>query len=127
MHSCNVLIVSLFLLTLVISTAASSFAKDSYPHFSKDACNVCHVSHNGKVLLKDPITLCKDCHPTAHDKDHKVGIKTKLNRANLPLDSNGNIVCAYTCHDMHPKKGSDFENNLLRTDPDTLCLSCHEK
>lgn len=98
-----------------------------FSHFSGDNCSVCHLSHGAKSLTKDPNSLCKGCHPSSHEKDHKVGIKTKLNRANLPLDSENRIVCAYTCHNMHPEKGSTFEKNLLRTAPDTLCLSCHEK
>lgn len=103
------------------------FASENFPHFSKDGCAACHVSHGSRQLIKDPNLLCKECHPDSHQNNHKVGIKTKLNRANLPLDSEGKIVCAYTCHDMHPKKDSDFQKRLLRTDPDTLCLSCHEK
>jgi|GEM_PF-4664609 len=122
-----VLLPAIFLVLYAFQAFAEQYNKSGYPHFSKDACNVCHLSHGAKALIKDPISLCKGCHPTSHDKDHKVGIKTKLNRANLPLDSEGRIVCAYTCHNMHPEKGTAFENNLLRTDPDTLCLSCHEK
>lgn len=127
MLSLKILFFSFSLLVLLLSVVFSESVRESYPHFSKDGCKACHLTHNAKSLIKDPVTLCKECHPTAHAKDHRVGIKTKINKANLPLDGDGNIVCAYTCHNMHPEKGSAFENNLLRTDPDTLCLSCHEK
>ncbi len=116
----------LFLVFFVFLKYAFCEEKSGYPHFSREGCNTCHVSHGGKQLIKDPITLCKECHPLSEGQHHKVDVKTKLNKASLPLDAEGKMVCI-TCHNMHPKKGSPFENNLLRTDPDSLCLSCHDK
>lgn len=75
-----------------------------------------------KLMRTDPVNLCVTCHKASLESEHVVGIETKLNRNNLPLDHQGNITCATTCHDVHSK---DL-GLMLRHPFDTLCLSCHD-
>lgn len=96
-------------------------------HFSDKGCHNCHLDMKKPKLLKEgPNKLCEGCHPDVHPT-HKVGVKTKLNREHLPLDEEGRITCAYTCHIMHSKGDSVFEKKLLRMDINKLCFSCHDK
>jgi predicted CXXCH cytochrome family protein len=79
-----------------------------------------------KMMRTDLIDLCSRCHKAAIEAgEHSVGISTKLNRENLPLDHQGNITCATTCHDVHTKDPG-LAGRMLRKPFDTLCLSCHD-
>ncbi len=115
------LLVFLFFYSFVGLSLAENF------HLSKDNCNNCHLDLNNPKALKDgPNRVCESCHPDVHPS-HKVGVKTRLNRENLPLDEEGKITCAYTCHNVHPKGNKDFEKRLLRMDINKICFSCHNK
>lgn len=109
------------------------------PHID-GTCTVCHQATNEiltkenpsrneaiqKRLMKtDLIGLCVGCHTEALKNQHKVGIGTKLNRENLPLDHEGKITCATTCHDMHAKE-PERSKKMLRHLQDVACLSCHD-
>lgn len=111
------------------------------PHREKK-CQVCHIASN-EVLAKenaleseiirrkqmrtDLIDLCVQCHRdrSSEGAEHVVGVRTKLNRENLPLDHEGKISCATTCHDMHIKDPG-LMGSLMRHPVNTLCLSCHD-
>lgn len=103
-------------------------------------CEVCHTSPTElltkegpaedeilqrRVMRTDLIDLCVQCHKASVESEHTVGIPTKLNTGNLPLDPQGNITCATTCHDVHTKDPG-LEKRMLRHSFDTLCLSCHD-
>lgn len=114
------------------------------PHIG-ERCNVCHRAEvsllagimegrikNGKQLLKagvmktDLNSLCSTCH--AGDGDHVVGVAPALNRYGLPLDHEGRMNCATTCHDVHVSEESDsgMKRNYLRRPTNKLCFSCHD-
>lgn len=109
------------------------------PHKSGN-CQVCHLapsdlltkekSSENELLQKkqmrtDSISLCTTCHKAAIESEHRVGIGTKLNKENLPLNHQGDMTCATTCHDMHTKEPA-LTRYLLRKPFDALCLSCHD-
>lgn len=77
-----------------------------------------------KLMRTDLINLCSQCHKASAESEHMVGVETKLNRQNLPLDHEGKITCATTCHDVHTKTPG-LSIFFLRVDPTTLCFSCH--
>lgn len=111
----------IFLLFLNNKVFAENF------HLSNVNCDNCHIDIKNPKLLKDgPNRVCENCHPDVHPS-HKVGVTAKLNRENLPLDEEGKITCAYTCHNVHPKSNSDFEKKLLRMEVNKICFSCHNK
>lgn len=113
----------LFILVLFLSNKA--FAESF--HLSNDNCDNCHIDIKNYKLLKDgPNKVCENCHPNVHPS-HKIGMKVRINRENLPLDEEGNITCAYTCHNVHPKNNKDFEKKLLRMEVNKICFSCHNK
>lgn len=102
-------------------------------------CQVCHTAPDEllakenpaenetirrKLMRTDLINLCSQCHKTSAENEHLVGVATKLNRQNLPLDHEGKITCATTCHDAHTKNPG-LGRFFLRADPNSLCFSCH--
>lgn len=108
------------------------------PHVAMD-CRECHarVPDRGKTpaaevlagLGKDPVALCRDCHPSAEASHHPVVEKTdrKLPEG-LPLSASGDVICS-TCHDVHLKtgeayllRGFDTGRYAVRID---MCLDCH--
>lgn len=109
------------------------------PH-KDEKCQACHTAPNDllakenaaeaeiiqrRQMRTDLIDLCVQCHRASQEAEHTVGMGTKLNRENLPLDHEGKITCATTCHDVHTKD-PDFMRGLVRHSPDKLCLSCHD-
>ena len=78
-------------------------------------------------MKSDLVTTCRTCHRDEGD-DHVVGVAPKMNRHDLPLDDEGKMNCATTCHNVHPPDESDekVKRGLLRISPDKLCFSCHD-
>lgn len=108
------------------------------PHMQSENCDICHVISQDdlnswftfpstkKAMKKDLNSTCQQCHGV--EFGHGIGKWTKLNRANLPLDSEGYIACAITCHDMHVKATDQHQNKFhLRAPSMKLCLSCHDQ
>ncbi len=108
------------------------------PHVGIE-CLHCHkvVPERGKVswkqimegLRKEPVELCRECHPDTEVQHHPVQAKTsrKLPEG-LPLGASGEVVCS-TCHDVHLKiskmallRGYDTGRYGVRMD---MCLDCH--
>ncbi len=102
-------------------------------------CGDCHsrVPETGKerggkaldFLTKEPVALCRDCHPEAESSHHPV-VRTVDRElpAGLPLGAGGEVVCS-TCHDVHLKdappallRGFDTGRYMVRMD---MCLDCH--
>ena len=130
---------------VTLSVAGSGVAEESAkvsmpnPHSDKGDCATCHVAPAEKLrswftlsstkrqLVADPTTLCQKCHGVSFG--HGVGKKPDMNRADLPLDDQGNITCALTCHNMHISGVSDQKqlHYHLRLPNDDLCNSCHNK
>ncbi|MBI5894067.1 MAG: hypothetical protein HZB79_10585 [Deltaproteobacteria bacterium] len=130
-----------------------AFISGCQPHFLKDAgvdektnphrnekCFVCHTASKDlltkespaenefiqiKLMRTDLINLCAVCHKAQAESRHSVGIPAKLNRENLPLNQQGNITCAATCHNVHTKN-IDLAKKMLRRPFNNLCLSCHD-
>lgn len=109
-----------------------------YPHVEKGHCDVCHIAAEDtlnswftfpstkKQLKSDYNSLCRQCHGL--DFGHGVGKHPTFNRAELPMDKDGKIACAITCHKMHIKSDDEKQTKYhLRHDQNTLCLSCHPK
>lgn len=104
------------------------------PHTVSGNCEVCHVMteddlrsfftfpSNKKKLRKDFNETCRQCHGVQFG--HGVGKIPKMNRDTLPLDAEGKIACAITCHEMHGN--GDRSGKHLRLPIDKLCLSCHK-
>jgi hypothetical protein len=134
-----------FLLLLIAGLSVASDGsseeqnpKKASPHGVSGACHFCHVESedtlNGwfvlpstkKKLTLDYVAVCRQCHGV--DFGHGVGRVPKLNREELPLDNNGKIACAITCHDMHVKSTDSIQSRyFLRLKGGGLCLSCHNK
>lgn len=80
-------------------------------------------------LRKDPVELCRGCHPEAEVSHHPVVRKTeRVLPEGLPLSARGGVICS-TCHDIHQEKpagyllrGFDTGRYSVRMD---LCLDCH--
>ncbi len=108
------------------------------PH-SGMRCEECHsrIPDKGKgegaraldFLTKDPVALCRDCHPVADASHHPVVKRTGRELPEgLPLGAGGEVICS-TCHDVHLKKapvallrGFDTGRYSVRMD---MCLDCH--
>lgn len=108
------------------------------PHNDSGDCSLCHVApveklrawyvgdSTKRLLKKDPTTLCQDCHGSGFG--HGIGMKTSLNRANLPLNDDGTINCSLTCHDLHVQSEDQLQQSYyLRYPSVKLCTSCHDK
>jgi hypothetical protein len=114
--------------------------KKPSPHGVKGSCQVCHVETEDRLnrwslfsygidkkkLTLDYNALCRQCHGV--DFGHGVGKSTKFNKEDLPMDMEGKITCAITCHDMHIKSDDRTQSRYhLRYEKNRLCLSCHNK
>ncbi len=102
-------------------------------------CEECHsrIPEKGKTgggraidfLTKDPVALCRDCHPVAEASHHPVVKRTGRELPEgLPLGAGGEVICS-TCHDVHLKgapvallRGFDTGRYNVRMD---MCLDCH--
>ena len=147
MNMSPVLTMILFLGTMTLSAASSSGGTDSgppslhgkNPHAVTADCSLCHVASMDKLrgwfvfpstkrlLVSDPTTLCRNCHGVSFG--HGIGKKPHMNRADLPLNADGTVNCALTCHDMHVSDVDDAaqQNFHLRLPHSKLCVSCHDK
>ena len=123
--------------TSVRSDVGVSDAPKINPHAGDGHCQVCHVlpqedlqswftfTSSKKKLIKDFNELCRQCHGVKFG--HGVGKVPKMNREGLPLDSNGLIACAITCHNMHVISEDSAQNEKhLRLPIVRLCISCHK-
>lgn len=137
------LLACLFAFSAVYSHAAGDpKARELYgasPHNENGDCAQCHVAPREKLeswltfgstkrqLHADHNALCRKCHGVSFG--HGAGKKPAMNRANLPLSSDGTINCALTCHDMHvvSEDNPDQQRLHLRMPLVKLCLSCHDK
>ena len=115
----------------------NSPAENIYPHDGKGNCDICHVASSADLrswftfgstkrkLHSDYNALCLKCHNIA--LGHGVGKSPRINRERLPLDGDGKIACAITCHNMHIKSDDRKQAKFhLRTPVDSLCRSCHD-
>ncbi|MEW6569662.1 MAG: cytochrome c3 family protein [Nitrospirota bacterium] len=115
--------VSIFLVSLIVCGLACDIAFSAQKH----QCEYCHIPHgmSSELLLKSPPSkLCLECHPDRiGPNEHKTGIIPSMPVRDLPLSSDGKIICI-TCHDPHSK--GDYPK-FLRTEPTELCVKCHIK
>lgn len=109
------------------------------PHDAQGACLSCHIAperdlnadrfpFSGKKQLKYGVNgACLQCHGI--DFGHGVGKKPEMNRTGLPLDGDGLIACAITCHDMHVVAAENPHQKAyhLRVPVEDLCFSCHDR
>lgn len=100
------------------------------PHGRAESCNVCHSpdddgGYSAGNLLFDLNSTCTNCHKKGR-ADHAVGLVPPINSYDLPLDEDGRINCAITCHNMHPGEDMPFSGFVREVDGE-LCLSCHEQ
>jgi hypothetical protein len=131
-------IVTMALMVPVLCVLEASSAGDMpNPHGKHGDCTVCHAltsdelksgglsRSEGVRMVRDADSLCKDCHGTAFG--HAIGMGTQQNQDNLPLDVDGKITCAFTCHDMHVNNPVDQAQTRmhLRVPPERLCFGCH--
>lgn len=118
---------------------AARAAHGPSPHNENGTCSICHVApadtlrswfafgSTKRALVADPTTLCRTCHGVSFG--HGIGKRPALNRDSLPLNNDGTINCALTCHDMHISGTDDplQQRNHLRLQQDRLCFSCHNR
>lgn len=109
------------------------------PHKDDIDCKICHIaskddlkswftfSSTKRKMIADPVVLCVKCHGTGFG--HGTGKKPDINVTDLPLNTDGTITCAITCHNMHISEFKDKaqERFYLRYDNVKLCKSCHNK
>jgi hypothetical protein len=113
-------------------------SKRPSPHGKKGDCQVCHLETEetlnswftfGSTKRKLRLglnELCRQCHGV--DFGHGVGNEPSQNLRDLPLDAEGKIACAVTCHNMHIVAADPTQNRYhLRDKFGNLCLSCHKK
>ncbi|MGE5664580.1 MAG: hypothetical protein ACM31I_09655, partial [Deltaproteobacteria bacterium] len=80
-------------------------------------------------LNKDPVGLCRECHPVEEASHHPVVKRPgQALPEGLPLSAGGEVICS-TCHDVHLKgapvallRGFDTGRYSVRMD---MCLDCH--
>lgn len=117
--------------------AATPSAKIN-PHTGKGNCQLCHVATeddlNGwftfastkRAFRKDFNELCRQCHGVQFG--HGIGKAPSMNKLDLPLDAEGRIACAITCHNMHVKSDDMVQQKYhLRFTQFKLCVSCHKE
>jgi len=110
------------------------------PHDGID-CGECHARipegndpSRGSILAglaKEPVPLCRGCHPDVADSHHPVGKEVGRNvPERFPAGAAGEMICS-TCHDIHLVEGGTgllrgFSSGryLVRMD---LCLDCHRE
>lgn len=108
------------------------------PH-AEAGCKECHKDvprTNGTPLerilaglTKDPVSLCRECHPDIGDSHHPVGKRAaRTVPTRFPMGAAGEMICS-TCHEIHlPEEGTGLLRGfpsgryLVRMD---LCLDCH--
>lgn len=133
------------IVALLVMTAGPGMAEETgnspagniYPHDDKGNCDICHLAPESDLrswftfgstkrkLHGDYNALCLKCHNIA--LGHGVGKRPKTNRERLPLDGDGKIACAITCHNMHIKSDDQKQAKFhLRTPVNSLCRSCHD-
>ena len=108
------------------------------PHTRKGNCQLCHVATEDdltswftftstkKKFRKDFNELCRQCHGVQFG--HGVGKAPMMNTRDLPLDGEGKIACAITCHNMHVKSADLPQQKYhLRFPQRELCASCHKE
>lgn len=140
-----VLCLAITLLAVAIPDASAAWAAGppaagarENPHAGMK-CEECHsrIPEKGKegsgrpveFLTKDPVDLCRDCHPVAEASHHPVVKRAGRELpAGLPLGAGGEVICS-TCHDVHLKgapaallRGFDTGRYAVRMD---MCLDCH--
>lgn len=107
------------------------------PHTAKGNCQVCHVeteeslnawsffSSKNRRMKADHNEVCMQCHGL--EFGHGVGQPPQVNLSDLPLDANGKIACALTCHDMHVVTQDQTQAHYhLRLPRTKICRSCHK-
>lgn len=123
----------------ILNAQSVSAVERVSPHDAQGACLSCHIaterdlrsdrfSVDGKSQLKSDVNeVCLQCHGI--DFGHGVGKKPGMNRKGLPLDENGLIACAITCHDMHVVAPENPHQKAyhLRIPVEDLCFSCHDR
>jgi hypothetical protein len=140
---CIRLLVFLFVCIIAVSITNLGAASEpnivNNPHTGKGDCSICHVASVNELrswfvfgstkrrLTKDRIALCQQCHGISFG--HGIGKKPVMNRASLPLNADGTVNCAVTCHDMHINESEDAAQLRmhLRLPHVKLCFSCHDK
>jgi len=139
----KIIAVILYILLLPLAAYAlegqlDQAGKRPSPHLSKGECQVCHLETEetlnswftfGSTKRKLRLgfnELCQQCHGL--DFGHGVGKVPSQNLRDLPLDAEGKIACAVTCHNMHIVAADPTQNRFhLRDKFGNLCLSCHKK
>lgn len=113
-------------------------SREKSPHVGEGHCKLCHLateadldswftfSSTKRKLRKDFNELCRQCHGVQFG--HGVGKAPALNQRDLPLDAEGKIACAVTCHNMHVKSDDFIQKKYhLRLPQRDLCVSCHKE
>ncbi len=109
------------------------------PHREAADCSVCHVAPEDKLkswytlpstkrkLVSGANEVCLKCHTPG--MGHGVGKRPDMNVNGLPLDDDGAITCATTCHNMHIRPTENVLQNrfMLRAVDPQLCLMCHTR
>ena len=134
----NVFFTLIPLCSFASGDTAENIEKRPSPHGIDGMCQVCHVEPEDTLtgwftsgtrkrnMILDNNALCRQCH--GFDFGHGVGKIPKQNREELPMDKEGKIACAITCHNMHIKSENHAQNRYhLRLKVPNLCLSCHNK
>ncbi|MCF7824584.1 MAG: ammonia-forming cytochrome c nitrite reductase subunit c552 [Candidatus Marinimicrobia bacterium] len=90
--------------------------------YGQISCTTCHDPHNneyGNFLRVEAQNsqICFECHEMANWE-----LSTHGNPADPKFSGLGDNACA-TCHDIHSVPA---EESLLKTDQNTLCLTCHD-
>lgn len=88
------------------------------PEAGRGSCLNCHVNHasnNFRLLQKEQISLCRECHKKRTYYQHPVG-------ATWTDPWRGNYLRCGSCHNP---MGSGYER-LKRKPKDGLCASCHD-
>ncbi len=125
------------------SPSGNSFGEDprkENPHVDI-SCPECHrkVPVRGATawaeiaegLVKEPVALCRTCHPEEEAHHHPVNRKTERTLPEgLPAGLGGEVICS-TCHDVHLPGGQayllrGFDTGRYRVRMD-MCLDCHGK
>lgn len=134
-----------FVLLLVFALPASILAQEApsgavdkklNPHTGKGNCQVCHTEAEESLnawslfgsskrrMKADHNTICIQCHGVQFG--HGVGKVPETNVDDLPLDENGKIACALTCHSIHIQAKDPTQNHYhLRFPVNRICESCH--
>ena len=96
----------------------------AHPPVSQGKCLDCHAPHASDyrgMTIKDTGSLCLDCHQF---NGLEVGPRGVQKKGLAPLHDPLLQGDCLACHNAHqPHAGED---NLLRDNPDKLCLNCHD-